>query len=300
MQKEANNALSNPFRQFRIQKQTLANNVCEPKHISFKSQSNGFVEDKIINTNLYHDSPQNNWTSKLSQPGYNVHALHYIPKNAYKFPEHNQYSLQLPKITNDSPTIVPLHRNVDYPNNLLDTHGQQQPLFYNYNNLATNQPQFNDNKLQKINFTPLMLENNKKMKNNQSNELVAVSSQQKFSLHQKDCVIDNNPSLYKTPVSYTMSNNYTEQSNVASNQFELTTEQLRELNEEPLNTANAMVAVMGYNPKDDKRICKFYNPNTNECFKGAHCKYEHVQKNKGNFSFLYRILLLLQRCQDLQ
>lgn len=272
----------------------MTKNVCEKNDI-VKSQPNGFVENKIINSNVYPDPPQHNWTNKL-RPGNNVNAPHYIPKSGYKVPEHNQYSLKVPKITNNSTQIVPIHhKNFIYPNNLLESHREQQPLFYNYNNLATNESQFNDNKLQKINFTPMMVENNKKMLNNPSSELVPVLSQRTLSsLHQKDYDIDENPSLFKTPVNHGMSNNFPVQSNVASNQFELmpeqpsnqfelTPEQLRELNEEPLNTENAMVAVMGYNPQDDKRICKFYNANTNECFKGAHCKYEHVQKNKGNY-----------------
>lgn len=60
-----------------------------------------------------------------------------------------------------------------------------------------------------------------------------------------------------------------------------TEEQRRILYEEPLNTSNAMKAVMGYEPKDDRRICRFTNPGTNSCFKGAKCKLEHVEKMRG-------------------
>lgn len=68
----------------------------------------------------------------------------------------------------------------------------------------------------------------------------------------------------------------------------LTQEELDELNEEPLNTENAMVAIMGYDPKDDRRICKFTDPRTNACFKGRHCKLEHTTKLKGQCSsFLF-------------
>lgn len=41
-------------------------------------------------------------------------------------------------------------------------------------------------------------------------------------------------------------------------------------------TSNAMVAVTGYNPQDDARICRHYDPTTGGCFKGAHCRLEHV------------------------
>ncbi|XP_075168198.1 tudor domain-containing protein krimp-like [Haematobia irritans] len=57
---------------------------------------------------------------------------------------------------------------------------------------------------------------------------------------------------------------------------ELTEEQLELLYEETLCTSNAMTAVMGYNPKDEKRICRFYDPKIGSCFKGARCKKEHM------------------------
>ncbi|XP_036334099.1 uncharacterized protein LOC118744841 [Rhagoletis pomonella] len=56
----------------------------------------------------------------------------------------------------------------------------------------------------------------------------------------------------------------------------LTPEEMDMLAEEPLNTSNAMIAVMGYNPKDEQRICRFYNPKTGACFKGANCRLEHT------------------------
>ncbi|CAD7092843.1 unnamed protein product [Hermetia illucens] len=63
-----------------------------------------------------------------------------------------------------------------------------------------------------------------------------------------------------------------------------TEEQRRILYEEPLNTSNAMKAVMGYEPKDDRRICRFTNPGTNSCFKGAKCKLEHVEKMRDGWT----------------
>lgn len=58
----------------------------------------------------------------------------------------------------------------------------------------------------------------------------------------------------------------------------LTQAQLDELYEEPLNTTNVMKAVLGYVPKDDKRICPFYDPAVQGCFKGSRCRLEHVAK----------------------
>lgn len=97
------------------------------------------------------------------------------------------------------------------------------------------------------------------------------------------------PSLLKQNVNIqqpSSSKNYniTKLDNVQANKYshnELTPEQMKILYEEPLNTENAMVAVMGYNPTDDKRICKFYDPKTKGCFKGANCRLEHVQKLEG-------------------
>uniref|UniRef100_A0A1I8NQ49 C3H1-type domain-containing protein n=1 Tax=Stomoxys calcitrans TaxID=35570 RepID=A0A1I8NQ49_STOCA len=57
---------------------------------------------------------------------------------------------------------------------------------------------------------------------------------------------------------------------------ELTEEELQMLHEETPCTSNALTAVMGYNPKDEKRICRFYDPKTESCFKGATCKQEHI------------------------
>lgn len=66
---------------------------------------------------------------------------------------------------------------------------------------------------------------------------------------------------------------------------DLTKEQLDELYEEPLNTNNALKAVMGYVPKDEKRLCKHYDPKTKACFKGIHCKLEHLSPLKGKFYY---------------
>lgn len=62
---------------------------------------------------------------------------------------------------------------------------------------------------------------------------------------------------------------------------QLTERELEELYEEPFNTSNALVAVMGYAPRDDAVICRFTNPKTGKCFKGNNCRLEHVQIMKG-------------------
>ncbi|XP_005178464.1 uncharacterized protein LOC101887890 [Musca domestica] len=57
---------------------------------------------------------------------------------------------------------------------------------------------------------------------------------------------------------------------------ELTREELEILYDDPLLcTSNALTAVMGYNPKDEKRLCRFYDPKTGACFKGSSCKQDH-------------------------
>ena len=51
--------------------------------------------------------------------------------------------------------------------------------------------------------------------------------------------------------------------------------ELKDLFEEPFNTSNVMEAVMGFDPKDEEKLCKFFDPTTNSCFKGNKCKKEH-------------------------
>lgn len=67
---------------------------------------------------------------------------------------------------------------------------------------------------------------------------------------------------------------------------ELTPEQMEILNEEPMTTSNALKAVMGYAPQDDKRYCKFYDPKTKGCFKGVNCKLEHLPILTGTFAWI--------------
>lgn len=62
----------------------------------------------------------------------------------------------------------------------------------------------------------------------------------------------------------------------------LTQEQLDMLYEEPeFMTTNAMKAVYGYDPQDDRRLCPDYDPKTGRCWKGNTCKLEHAAKLKG-------------------
>lgn len=56
----------------------------------------------------------------------------------------------------------------------------------------------------------------------------------------------------------------------------ITNAELDMLHEENFSTSNVMKAVMGHDPQDDKRICRFYNPKTGGCFKGSSCKLEHT------------------------
>lgn len=73
----------------------------------------------------------------------------------------------------------------------------------------------------------------------------------------------------------------------------ITEEQWAILYEEPLNTSNPMKSVMGYGPKDERRICKFYKKNTGKCFKGNNCRFEHVEILKGQSIALQTILKIM-------
>lgn len=75
---------------------------------------------------------------------------------------------------------------------------------------------------------------------------------------------------------------------------QLTADERSELFTDTGCTQNAMVAVMGYSPQDDKRICQFYDPKTGGCFKGGKCRLEHVAKLEGRFiQIVSRFLLSL-------
>lgn len=68
------------------------------------------------------------------------------------------------------------------------------------------------------------------------------------------------------------------------NKLQLTEEELEMIYEEPFNTSNAMKAVMGYDPQDDKRICRFYDPSTGGCFKGVNCRLEHTPREPDGWT----------------
>lgn len=273
-----------------------------------------FDDIKMINETQHNIT----WPAADFKPGINVNAPHYVPKRQmYKFPERQNFTRH-----ESNSQIVPYHHYNNNNYSISANNNHQQPLIYNYNNFSTNQEpntSLSYNKFENISYNPVS-SNNKKMLNTESNEftLSATSTKNhqqmqpakfndnasnKYSLKidksfndgTNDVHLQNSTSNplqmfkfrdddYFDQYALKNSDNLSIDDNVqASKHYEFTAEQLRELNEEPLNTENAMVAVMGYNPKDDKRICKFYNSKTNDCFKGAHCKYEHVEINKGIF-----------------
>lgn len=65
------------------------------------------------------------------------------------------------------------------------------------------------------------------------------------------------------------------------NGYKLTQEEIDILNEVPETTTNALKAILGYVPTDEKRICPFYDSDTGRCFKGNSCRLEHIQPLTG-------------------
>lgn len=50
------------------------------------------------------------------------------------------------------------------------------------------------------------------------------------------------------------------------------------------STRNAMVAVLGYDPKDEASYCKHYDPKTGGCFKGSQCTKIHQKPLEDGWS----------------
>lgn len=63
-------------------------------------------------------------------------------------------------------------------------------------------------------------------------------------------------------------------------------------------TTNALVAVTGYAPHDDERICRHYDPATGGCFKGGACRLEHVAPLRDGWTRDQRIVCAKQRVQQ--
>lgn len=63
-----------------------------------------------------------------------------------------------------------------------------------------------------------------------------------------------------------------------------TKEELEQLDDITSSTTNAMKAVLGYIPKDDEILCKHYDPDTKDCFKGANCRLRHEPKDPDGWT----------------
>lgn len=118
--------------------------------------------------------------------------------------------------------------------------------------------------------------------------LTPTSASIETSTNRKECVDKiNNTNPFKTTTEFTIDDSdeaiplcalpknpiFTEGNGLPNG---LTAEEMDSLAEEPLNTSNAMKAVLGYSPKDEERLCRFYDPKTGACFKGANCRLEHT------------------------
>ncbi|XP_002061587.2 uncharacterized protein LOC6638210 [Drosophila willistoni] len=55
----------------------------------------------------------------------------------------------------------------------------------------------------------------------------------------------------------------------------LNEEQKQILEDFEKGTSNAVKAVMGFKPTDDQRLCRYYDPKLNGCFKGNNCRLVH-------------------------
>lgn len=64
----------------------------------------------------------------------------------------------------------------------------------------------------------------------------------------------------------------------------LSKEQVEQFDELPDGTTNAMKAVLGYDPKDDWQICKYYDPIKKRCFKGANCRRRHIEMDPDGWT----------------
>ncbi|XP_035782519.1 tudor domain-containing protein 1-like [Anopheles albimanus] len=61
-------------------------------------------------------------------------------------------------------------------------------------------------------------------------------------------------------------------------------EELKVWNSLPESTTNATKAILGYVPQDDVKICKYYNPQTKQCFKGSNCRQRHVELDEHGWT----------------
>uniref|UniRef100_A0A182SDC1 Tudor domain-containing protein n=1 Tax=Anopheles maculatus TaxID=74869 RepID=A0A182SDC1_9DIPT len=60
--------------------------------------------------------------------------------------------------------------------------------------------------------------------------------------------------------------------------------ELEQLDDISSSTTNAMKAVLGYIPQDDAILCKHYNPDTKDCFKGSNCRLRHEPKDPDGWT----------------
>uniref|UniRef100_A0ABM1PBW4 Uncharacterized protein LOC108614985 n=1 Tax=Drosophila arizonae TaxID=7263 RepID=A0ABM1PBW4_DROAR len=84
----------------------------------------------------------------------------------------------------------------------------------------------------------------------------------------------DNPDIARKDEANSIPNMSTEQEPTKSIQ-KLSPEDLEMLEHVECSTSNALKAVLGYIPTDEKRICRHYDPKINGCFKGSNCRLLH-------------------------
>lgn len=101
----------------------------------------------------------------------------------------------------------------------------------------------------------------------------------------KFCSNELTVSLSKAPPLPSLLEVGTESTALPQNGKDLTEEEMEMLFEEPeMITTNAMRAVQGYDPQDDRRLCPHYDPKTGGCWKGNTCRFEHGPKMEDGWT----------------
>lgn len=101
----------------------------------------------------------------------------------------------------------------------------------------------------------------------------------------EDCTVPNNANPFIQNNQLTDNElDKIDRSTSSNHEFEWTDEQRKIwFDEQEMETTDALKAVVGYACTDEQRYCRFYNPITNECFKGSKCLLLHAPLIEGGY-----------------